>query len=133
VYFLSVDWIGFRCSFEVLQSMLKRLSLLVIAALASTAMSRAAIPLRPQIDVTGYVIHTDLDPATGRLSATAPVTFTTLDDLNVVTFGLNNALQIASIVDGGAAVAAPAAGSGPTLGNKTGRAAAAPASRPVPA
>jgi hypothetical protein len=119
-----------RRSPEVLQSMLKRLSLLTFAALTMVATTYAAVPLRPQIDVTGYVIHADLDPATGKLTATATVTFTSLDDLNVVTFGLNNALQIASIVDG---IAAPAdegarlGGSGPRLVNKSSRTAPAPA------
>ena len=61
---------------------------------------RAAVPLRPQMDVTGYVIHVDLDPATGRLSATAAVTFTALEDLDVAVFGLNNALQVESVSDG---------------------------------
>ena len=44
----------------------------------------AAIPTRQQIDVSGYVIHADLDPATGHLNATATVTFTTLEDLTSV-------------------------------------------------
>ncbi len=61
---------------------------------------QAAIPLHPQIDVTGYVIHVDLDPSTGRLSATATVTFTALEDLDVAVFGLNNALQVESVSDG---------------------------------
>jgi hypothetical protein len=65
----------------------------------AAAAAHAAVPSRAQIDVTGYVIHADLDPATGRLSATAQVTFTTLQDLNVVIFGLNNALQVTSITD----------------------------------
>ena len=42
----------------------------------------------------------DLDPATGRLSATAAVTFTALEDLDVAVFGLNNALQVESVSDG---------------------------------
>jgi hypothetical protein len=64
------------------------------------ANARGAAPLRPQIDVTGYVIQGDLDPATGRLSATAAVTFTALEDLDVAVFGLNNALQVESVGDG---------------------------------
>jgi len=60
----------------------------------------AVVPLRPQIDVTGYVIHVDLDPATGRLSATAAVTFTALEDLDAAVFGFNNALQLESVRDG---------------------------------
>ena len=72
--------------------------LLPIALLALTALAvepvRAAIPLRQQIDVANYVIHADLDPATGRLNATTTVTFNTLEDLTSVIFGLNNGLQI---------------------------------------
>jgi tetratricopeptide (TPR) repeat protein len=75
--------------------------LLAIAfTLGAVASGRAAVPLRPQIDVTGYVIHVDLDPETGRLSATAAVTFTALDELDVAVFGLNNALQVESVSDG---------------------------------
>ncbi len=77
--------------------MLKRLTLIVFAIAAS---AQAAIPTRPQIDVTGYVIHADLDPATGNLSATATVTFTALEDLNLAVFGLNNGLQLTAISDG---------------------------------
>jgi hypothetical protein len=79
--------------------MLKCLSAVALAAVAIVS-AHAAVPLRPQIDVTGYVIHVDLDPAKGRLSATAAVTFTALEDLNVAVFGLNNALQISTISDG---------------------------------
>ena len=79
--------------------MLKRFSAAVLAFVA-VASAHAAIPVRPQIDVTGYVIHADLDPATGKLSATAVVTFTAREDLNVAVFGLNNALQLVSIADG---------------------------------
>jgi len=65
--------------------------------------ARAVVPLRPQIDVTGYVIHVDLNPATGRLSARAAVTLTALEDLDVAVFGLNNALQVESVRDGAGA------------------------------
>jgi hypothetical protein len=78
--------------------MLKRLSAAVLAV-AAIANAHAAIPLRPQIDVTGYVIHADLDPSTGKLTATTVVTFTALEDLNVAVFGLNNALQLATVSD----------------------------------
>ena len=83
--------------------MLKRLFVLGIpAVLAFTAIASAlaVVPLRPQIDVKGYVIHADLDPAKGRLSATVAVTFTALEDMDAAVFGLNNALQIESISDG---------------------------------
>ena len=46
------------------------------------------------------MIHVELEPATGRLSATAAVTFTALEDLDVAVFGLNNALQVESVSDG---------------------------------
>ena len=74
---------------------------LILLALSATVLY-ATPPGRPQINITGYVIHADLDPATGKLSATAAVTFTALDDLNVVIFGLNNALQVTTITDGAA-------------------------------
>lgn len=74
---------------------------LLAFALGPTANLRAAAPQQTQIDITGYVIHVDLDPASGRLNATAAVTFTPLEDLDVATFGLNNALKITSIIDGG--------------------------------
>ena len=77
-----------------------RKALLVLLALATAASCRAAVPLRAQIDVTSYNIHADLDPASGKLTATATLTFKTLDDLNVVVFGLNNGLQVTNISDG---------------------------------
>jgi aminopeptidase N len=79
--------------------MLKRLFAVVLAVVGLVS-AHAVVPLRPQVDVTGYVIHADLDPVTGKLSATAVVTFTALEDLNAAVFGLNNALQITSVSDG---------------------------------
>ncbi len=72
-----------------------------VIASASIAQVHAATPIRPQVDVTGYVIHADLDPANGKLSATAAVTFTALEDLNTVSFGLNNALQVTRLTGAG--------------------------------
>jgi len=54
---------------------------------------------RPQINITGYVINADIDPATTRLGATADVTFTALDDLTAATFELNNGLTITKLTD----------------------------------
>jgi aminopeptidase N len=86
--------------------MLKRLSPLRAATLtialalgASLPARLLAAPLRPQIDVTGYVINADLDPGTSRLTARTAVTFTALDDLTSVTFELNNGLQITKATD----------------------------------
>jgi tetratricopeptide (TPR) repeat protein len=78
--------------------MFKRFAAISLTLLASA--SFAVIPTRPQLDVTGYVIHADLDPSTGKMSATAQVTFTALEDLNMVIFGLNNGLQLTNITDG---------------------------------
>jgi tetratricopeptide (TPR) repeat protein len=80
--------------------MLKRSLALALAALFATASAHAAIPLRPQIDVTNYVIHAEIDPATNHLTATVNVSFQTLDDLSVLVFGLNNGLQVTKITDG---------------------------------
>lgn len=66
---------------------------------AGTVTALAAPPPRAQVDVIGYVIHADLDPSTGQLSATAAVTFTALQDLNTVSFGLNNGLQVTRLTD----------------------------------
>jgi aminopeptidase N len=73
--------------------------ILALGALFSATLAAQAAPLRPQINVTDYKIHLDLNPASGRMIATAAVTFTALDDLNVVTLGLNNGLQITSLTD----------------------------------
>jgi len=58
-----------------------------------------AAPVRPQLDITGTVINADLDPATGKLSATANVTFTALDDLTSASFELNNGLNVTLLTD----------------------------------
>ncbi|HEY4010987.1 MAG TPA: M1 family aminopeptidase [Acidobacteriaceae bacterium] len=79
-----------------LHPMLRRLLPIAFLGLAPLA-AVAAIPTRQQIDVTGYVIHADLDPTTGRLNATATVTFKTLEDLTSVVFGFNNGLQITGL------------------------------------
>lgn len=81
--------------------MFKRSFMLFLATLAGLAASAAPPATRPQIDVTSYVIHVDLEPAVGRLTATTVVTFTALQDLNQVTFGLNNGLTVTKLTDGG--------------------------------
>jgi aminopeptidase N len=73
--------------------------LLFFGALFPATCALAAPPNRPQINVTAYTIHADLEPASGRMTATVAVTFTALDDLNVVTLGLNNAFQITALTD----------------------------------
>jgi Peptidase family M1 domain len=58
-----------------------------------------AAPAKPQLQITGYVITADLDPSVNRLSATADVTFTALEELTTPTFELNNGLQITKVTD----------------------------------
>lgn len=81
--------------------MLKRLCTLLLVTLAAVPAALAAPPAtRQQVDITHYLIHADLDPATGKLTATAAVTFTALQDLTLVTMGLNNALLVTKLSDG---------------------------------
>src|ERR1700722_15195746 len=58
-----------------------------------------AAPAKPQMQITNYVISADLDPAVNRLTATADVTFTALEDLSNPTFELNNGLQLTKATD----------------------------------
>jgi hypothetical protein len=58
-----------------------------------------AAPVRPQLNVTGYVISADVDPALGKLTASADVTFTALEDLTSASFELNNGLAITKLTD----------------------------------
>ncbi len=69
-----------------------------VLALLATASAFAAPP-HPQLRVTAYNIQADLDPAAGKLTATAIVTFTALEDLNTPTFELNNGLVLTSVTD----------------------------------
>jgi hypothetical protein len=59
----------------------------------------AAPPARTQMQITNYVISADLDPSVHRLTATADVTFTALEDLSNPTFELNNGLQLTKATD----------------------------------
>jgi len=51
------------------------------------------------MQITGYVINADLDPAVNRLTATADVTFTALEELSNPAFELNNGLQVTKATD----------------------------------
>lgn len=57
----------------------------------------AAQANRVNLQVNGYVIDADLDPAAQRLTATAQVSVTALDDLSTAVFELNNGLRITKI------------------------------------
>jgi TolA-binding protein len=68
---------------------------LALLVLAGTPAALAAP--HPPINVTGYVIHADLDPATGTLTATAAVTFTSIDDITTASFELNRGLNVTAV------------------------------------
>src|ERR1700761_2062884 len=54
---------------------------------------------RSNINITGYVIDAQLDPAEHTIKATAKVTFTATDSVSTAIFELHNALKIDSVVD----------------------------------
>ncbi len=75
-------------------------ALIVLSVVVGPAWRRAlGAPVRQQLNVTGYVIDADLDPALGKLTATAEVTFTALEDLTTVSLELNNGLAITRLTD----------------------------------
>jgi aminopeptidase N len=76
-----------------------RFTIAALFSLILLATPLLAAPARPQLQVTGYVINADLDPSVNRLSATAAVTFTALEDLTAPVFELNNGLQITKVTD----------------------------------
>src|ERR1700761_56649 len=80
--------------------MFKRSIVFCLALFTAFVTAHASVPLRQQIDITNYVIHAEIDPATNHLTATVNVSFQTLDDLSVVIFGLNNGLQVTKVTDG---------------------------------
>ncbi|MBB5330530.1 M1 family aminopeptidase [Tunturiibacter gelidoferens] len=77
---------------------LRTTSLTALTLCLLTAMVWAA-PAKPQLQITSYLINADLDPSVNRLSATADVTFTALEELTTPTFELNNGLQITKVTD----------------------------------
>jgi tetratricopeptide (TPR) repeat protein len=74
-------------------------TLAAFAAVSVLAIPASGAPARPQLNIAGYVISADIDPATSKLSATADVTFTALEDLTQPVFELNNGLAITKLTD----------------------------------
>jgi hypothetical protein len=79
--------------------MLSRSTLLFGALAFALPLSAFAAPARPQLKVTAYVIDADIEPAAQKLTCTAQVTFTALEDLTSPTFELNNGLAVTSVTD----------------------------------
>lgn len=80
-----------------------KVGILAIALFSSLA-AQAAPPARPLLQVTAYTINAELDPAVAKLTATARVTFTALQDLSTASFELNNGLRVTKITDAAGAV-----------------------------
>ena len=55
---------------------------------------------RSNINITGYVIDAQLDPAEHTIKATTRVTFTATDTVSSAIFELHNALKVDSVTDG---------------------------------
>ncbi len=68
-------------------------------ALVSFSVPAAAQSTRPTLDITGYVIDAEIDPATHHLTAQAVVTFTPPPQSESVSFGFHPALKVEKITD----------------------------------
>jgi aminopeptidase N len=74
-----------------------------LPGLASVLLLAVAAPLvaqqRPTINITGYTINAELTPSDHKLSATAQVTFTALDNTDTAIFQLHGALKVEKVTD----------------------------------
>src|SRR6202165_962450 len=70
---------------------------LVLLLLMVSVSAGAADKMRLRVD--DYQIDAELTPHTHKISARARVKFTALEDLNVATFELHNALRVIKVVD----------------------------------
>src|ERR1700712_1044710 len=74
-----------------------KMFVIAAAALTATGLNASAQSSRQPLNVTGYSINAQLDPVAQRLTATAAVTFTAVQDLTSATFELNNGLRITKV------------------------------------
>jgi aminopeptidase N len=72
---------------------------LLILSLATFVGPQLFAAERPTINITGYAIDAQLDPAEHTLKATAKVTFTATDNVSAAVFELHNALKVESVKD----------------------------------
>ncbi|HEX3892499.1 MAG TPA: M1 family aminopeptidase [Terracidiphilus sp.] len=79
-----------------------------LLAIALLCLSAAALPTaqlhaqrseRATLDITGYVIDAELEPATHHITAKAEVTFTAPESADEVSFGFHPALKVTKITD----------------------------------
>jgi aminopeptidase N len=75
----------------------KRAWLLAMSLLALSCVSLGADRVRLQVD--DYVMHVVVTPQNHQIKAQARVKFTALDDINVATFELHNALRPTRVID----------------------------------
>jgi aminopeptidase N len=73
--------------------------MLLLTALLGLAVPHLLGADRSNINITGYVIDAQLDPAEHTLKATARVTFTATDTVSAAIFELHNALKVDSVTD----------------------------------
>jgi aminopeptidase N len=73
--------------------------MLLLTALLGVAVPHLLGAERSNINITGYVIDAQLDPAEHTLKATARVTFTATDTVSAAIFELHNALKVDSVTD----------------------------------
>ncbi|MGC2403115.1 MAG: M1 family aminopeptidase [Acidobacteriaceae bacterium] len=73
--------------------------LVVLTALLALAGPQLFAAERSNINVTGYVIDAQLDPAEHTLKATARVSFTATDTVSAAVFELHNALKVENVTD----------------------------------
>ena len=78
-----------------LKTLLGILSIVLLLAPSSFAQR----PERPALNITGYVIDAELDTATHHIAATATVSFTAPETLELVSFGFHPALKVTKITD----------------------------------
>ena len=79
--------------------LIRSLRLTLLTALVGMTAPHLCAAERPNIDITGYVIDAQLDPAGHSLKATAKVTFTATDTISAAVFELHNALKVENVVD----------------------------------
>ena len=80
-----------------MRSTVRSLGRLLVILLTFAGLSLAAE--KPRLHVDDYVIHVTITPQTHQLKAEARVKFTALDDINIATFELHNALRPTRVVD----------------------------------
>ena len=73
--------------------------MLLLTAMLGLTVPHLLAAERPNINITGYVIDAQLDPADHTLKATARVTFTATDTVSAAIFELHNALKVDSVTD----------------------------------